>query len=122
MSATELRTIDQILALADGGDFLSDLLEQHQQLMLDMVNHRLEYGGKSSGSVAINIKYELSKHGDLRMTATHDIKAPKPPAASGVAWMTDNGHLTPENPRQMKLGVRDVNGVREFTNPGEAAE
>lgn len=64
--------------------------------------------------MTLTVSYELGKHGDIKMTANAKFTKPKAPAAGGVAWMTDDGFLTPENPRQMKMDICTVNGKREL--------
>lgn len=103
-----LRTIDQILAIPDEGNFLSELLQENADLIAELQDHQKAYGGAPKGSLSISIAYELGKGGIVNMKASFATKAPKTPAASAVAWVTRDGDLTPENPAQMKLNLRDA--------------
>ncbi len=41
-----LRTLEQILSLFDGGDFLAELLSGHRQLQVDLLDHKDVHGTK----------------------------------------------------------------------------
>ncbi len=115
MSEHQLRTLDQILSLADGGGFLADVLNEHQELQLSLVNHRQNYGGKAKGSLTLKISYELDGHGAVQQNCKLTVKQPEAPAAQYAKWMTDDGHLTPNNPRQTRMQIRDTDtGRREL--------
>lgn len=105
-----MRTLEQILSLFDGGDFLEKLMEGHRQLQTDLLDHHADHGGKAKGSMTIGVSYNLGKSGDVGMTATVAFKAPQKPASSAAAFINDNGELTLYSPfmARMQPGIRDV--------------
>lgn len=106
-----MRSIEQILSLFDGGDFLAELLDGHRQLQCDLLEHRNEHGTKDcKGSMTIKIDYELGKSGDVAMGAKVEFKAPKKPASSAAAYINDDGELTLYSPllSRMQQPVRDA--------------
>ena len=119
MNTHELRTLDQIMALPDNGDFLSGFLEEHRDLILALHQHQMEFGGKPKGSFTITVSYELDRKLNLNMTAKADVKPPKESAASAVAWTSADGFVTPENPQQMKMNLRDAASPREIRSAGD---
>jgi len=106
----KMRTVEQILALFDGGDFLEKLLADHRQLQIDLMDHRAEHGGKTEGSMTIKIHYALGKQGDVAMGAQADFKSPKKPPSSAAAFINENGDLTLYSPllARMQHPVRDT--------------
>lgn len=105
----ELRTADQILAMPDSGDFLAQFMADHQKLILEMHQAQMDQGGKVKGGFTITVDYTLDRQLSLAVTAEAKIKLPKKPKASASLWITAEGMLTPQNPRQPSLpGIRDV--------------
>ena len=105
----ELRTADQILAMPDSGEFLTQFMDDHKQLILDMHQAQMDQGGKVKGGFTITVDYTLDRQLSMIVAAEAKIKAPKKPKASAALWTTADGMLTPQNPRQPSLpGIRDV--------------
>lgn len=106
----KMRTLEQILSLFDGGDFLEKLMIDHRQLQTDLLDHHADHGGKAKGSMTITVSYNLGKSGDVGMTAVATFKAPQKPASSAAAFINDNGELTLYSPfmARMQPGIRDV--------------
>ena len=107
----KMRSIEQILALFDGGDFLTEVMSGHKDLQKNLLDHMELHGAKGcQGSMTIQINYALGKSGDVGMGATVGFKSPKKPASSAAAYINDDGELTLYSPfmRQMHEPPRDV--------------
>lgn len=107
----KMRTLEQILSLFDGGDFLAEVLSGHRQLQLDLLDHKKEKSTKGcQGSMTIQVSYALGKQGDVAMGATVNFKGPKKPPSSAAAFINDDGELTLYSPllARMQKPVRDV--------------
>lgn len=107
----KMRTIEQILSLFDGGDFLAEVLTGHRQLQIDLLDHKAEHGTKGcEGTMTIKVSYALGKQGDVAMGATCTFKAPKKPPSSAAAFINDEGELTLYSPllARMQTPVRDA--------------
>ncbi|MBR9651885.1 hypothetical protein [Thalassovita aquimarina] len=107
----KMRTIEQILTLFDGGDFLTEIMTGHQKLMQDLLDHNAEHGSKGcNGSMTIQLSYAVGNAGDVGMGATVSFKPPKKPASSASAYINDAGELTLYSPMMARMhsGVRDV--------------
>ncbi|WP_456390429.1 hypothetical protein [Profundibacter sp.] len=107
----QIRTIEQILGLFDGGGFLAEVMEGHKKLQTDLLDHKDEHGTKGcEGTMTIQIKYALGKQGDVGMGATANFKPPKKPPSSASAYIGDDGKLTLFSPMmaRMQSGIRDV--------------
>ncbi|OOY31608.1 hypothetical protein [Thioclava sp. F36-6] len=107
----KMRSIEQILMLFDGGGFLTEIMDGHQELMQDLLEHNAEHGPKGcSGSMTIQLSYAVGNAGDVGMGATVTFKAPKKPPSSASAYINENGELTLYSPMmaRMQQPVRDV--------------
>lgn len=106
-----MRSVEQILALFDGGDFLAKLMADHKQLQIDLLDHKAEHGTKGcQGSMTIQINYALGKSGDVAMGAVSTFKSPKKPPSSAAAFINEDGELTLYSPfmARMHQPIRDV--------------
>ena len=96
-----------IAELADG--------EAHQQLTeaLERVSKAMRVRALADhrgvrGEITLKIKLTTDER--LVVDASYDVttKEPKPPRPASVMWLDKFGNLTPENPRQEKLPLREV--------------
>lgn len=120
MQNPELRGIDQILTVADNGAYAPQMRADLEKLVQDMRDFSLAFGGvKAKGKFKLEIEMTIDRFGQIDLQAQHETKPPKPPKAKGTAWTTDDGALTPANPNQMRMDLRDVTPPpREFRVPG----
>ena len=106
-----MRTLEQILILFDGGDFLAEVMQGHKELMQDLLDHNAEHGSKGcQGKMQLEISYAVGNAGDVGMGATVTFKPPKKPASSAAACINDAGELTLYSPMMARMHqpVRDV--------------
>lgn len=106
-----LRTLEQILGLFDGGDFLTEVMDGHRKLQIELLEHNAEHGSKGcQGTMSIQVSYALGKSGDVAMGANVTFKGPKKPSSSAAAFINDKGELTLYSPflARMHQPVRDV--------------
>ena len=117
MQNPELRGIDQILTVADNGAYAPQMRADLEKLVQDMRDFSLAFGGvKAKGKFKLEIEMTIDRFGQIDLQAQHETK---PPKAKGTAWTTDDGALTPANPNQMRMDLRDVTPPpREFRVPG----
>lgn len=107
----KMRTLEQIILLFDGGDFMAEIMEGHKNLMQDMLEHHAQHGSKGcNGTMTLTLNYAVGKAQDVGMGANVTFKAPKKPPSSGSAYINDAGELTLFSPmmRQMQRPIRDV--------------
>lgn len=107
----KMRTIEQILTLFDGGDFLTEVMTGHQGLMQDLLEHADLHGTKGcNGTMNIQLSYAVGNSGDVGMGATVTFKAPKKPPSSASAYINTKGELTLYSPMMARMHrpVRDV--------------
>lgn len=106
----KMRSLEQILSLFDGGDFLVGIMDEHADLLQQMLDHAEKHRKGAKGSMSIQVNYAMNAAGDVSMTATKQFTPPKEPAASTTGFVTDQGELTLYSPmmRQMHTAPRDV--------------
>lgn len=106
-----IRTLEQLFMLFDGGEFVAEVLEKHEEMQRDMLAYRDTHGSKGcTASMVLRIDYALNKTGDVNMGAKAEFKSPKKPPASASAYVGEDGQLTLYSPllRRMTQPVRDV--------------
>lgn len=89
-SVDEGRTAKQLNATFDG------LI--HELMLLDH-NEGIR---KSKGTLTVKISVEY-EDGTAKLKIEEAVKTPKAPQRANVFWLTGDGRLTPENPRQMTM-------------------
>lgn len=110
----ELRGLDQILSMLDNGDYLPQLITAIEQLNVEMKDFSQTYGCKSKGSLTIKLALTNDRYGQIEMTANHTVTVPKAPAAKAILWTTPDGQMTPSNPNQTRMTIREIDGGREL--------
>lgn len=106
-----MTSLEQILTLFDGGEFLAEVMQGHEDLMRDLLDHNAEHGPKGcKGAMQISVGYTVGNAGDVGMSATVTFTSPKKPPSSAAAYIDDAGHLTLYSPmmRRMQTPVRDI--------------
>ncbi len=110
----ELRSLDQMLSLADNGDYLPDLLERIEANNVEMRQFAQDFATGAKGKIVITIEMKCDRFGQLEMAITDKVDGPKPPKHKAVGWLTGDGALTTHNPAQSRMEIRDVDGRREL--------
>lgn len=114
-SAPQLRSLDQMLSLADGGDYLPDLLSRIEANNVEMRSFAQQYSTTAKGKITITIDVAVDPFGATSMVMDDKIVGPKSPKRKAVAWMTGDGGITTHNPAQSRMEIRDAgNGRREL--------
>ena len=108
----ELRGLDQILSMLDNGDYHPALLADIEKLIIEMRDFSQAYNTKSKATLTLKLSLTNDRFGQTEMVASHDIKVPKAPAAKAILWTTADGQLTPSNPNQTRMEIRDIGGGR----------
>ncbi|WP_235842921.1 hypothetical protein, partial [Cereibacter sphaeroides] len=115
---SELRTLDQIVSLADNGQYQPLLLQENDDLISEIVNFSQAYGTKAGGKLQITISYTTDRFGQIDLAIEHKVTKPRTPKAKATAWTADGGGLTIANPNQSRMEIREVAGRRQLRTPG----
>lgn len=74
------------------------------------------------GTLKVELFFVVDDNDTVGITYSVKKKAPEPRRQSAHMWLTKGGNLSPENPRQQKLPLREVNGDRRPLREVEDAE
>lgn len=79
--------------------------------------------GKAKGKLKLILNMVADPSGTVGLTYSIDVTAPKMPTTPALFWLTKGGNLSPTNPKQMGLPLRDVSPPkREIREPASAAQ
>lgn len=96
-------TLLQALTVTDGGSIATEINSAWDELtrtMMQLDHHEGLRKSKGALTVKIGLEYE---DGTGRLKVELATKMPKAPTRAQVFWLTGDGRLTPENPRQMQM-------------------
>lgn len=106
------RSFSTLLGQLADGEAERDLSEQLLELTKKIQDEALARGDEAKGSLSLKIVITADHKGVATVTYTVDVKHPKRKTSAALYWLTKAGNLTPENPRQTKLPLRDVSSAR----------
>lgn len=92
------------------GSLHAELSETLQKLCGDLSAHAIQFGADAKGTLTLTLALKASANGVVGVAGDVKTKAPKAPRVGSVFWLTKGNNLTPDNPRQQKLGLREVVG------------
>jgi len=100
-----------ILASLDGGVFNDQISREVQELIADMSNHAMAFGGSAKGKVSVNLDIAL-QNGVFHISADKKITKPAEPKSKSVMWCDANNNLIEQDPRQRKFDFNHGNVIR----------
>ncbi len=106
-----IRSLERLLSLFNGGEFISDTMEKHDELLDAMQDHFDRYGPeKCTGVMTIKVSYAYAGQSGVTMSADATFTPPKKPAAKAAAHLDESGQLTlmSDGMRRMRQPIRDV--------------
>ena len=95
-----------VFAQLDNGSFHDECSEELRKLALKLREHA-ESNGNAKGKMVITLDFVIEK-GLLVISPNLDVKAPKAKRKSDIMWITSEGNLSAENPKQLPLVPRAV--------------
>ena len=118
------RSFSRFLALLADGEAEAVLSNELRELAV-ACREAAQRTGKGIGVLTLKLGLSADAGGSVTIAYVTDVKKPKRLTSKGTFWQTEGGNLTPENPRQQKLPLRDVGGLRATIEmretPGAAA-
>ena len=95
------------LQTLDEGRVHAELSETLQKLAGELSDFANNFG-KAKGTLTLALNLEADSNGLVAVVADIKTKSPKIPHGRSIFWLTKGNNLTPENPRQQKLPLREV--------------
>lgn len=107
MADGKIRNFGGLLQNLEDGKLIADLGVELEGLNAKLLRET-QGGGKAKGELRLTLKLAADGAGIVQIDGEITVKAPKPARQRSVMWMTKEGSLATENPRQTKLPLREV--------------
>lgn len=108
------RTVEM---LADGSAQI-EMSEELHGLLMALGEEAKARSSKVKGSMTVTLDLSVEPTGIVGVDYSIKTKKPDPRRPGSVLWLTKGGNLSPQNPRQQNLPLREVGG----SNEGPARE
>lgn len=106
------RDFTVLLAQIEDGGLRNELSEEVHELNTELA--ALAYdNGKAKGSITLTINFAHTGNGVVHVTRSIATKVPKVTGGESIFWVNGAGQLVNENPKQQKLGFKDVNAAEQ---------
>lgn len=96
-----------LVAKLQDGALEQDLNEQLSDIVSALTAQAREAGGKPKAKLTLSLVFKLDS-GMVEVEANVTVAQPKPVMGKSIFWPTTDHQLSPENPRQHELPLRDV--------------
>lgn len=116
------RSFSRALEMIDDGGLVIEASRQLHNLLTTLKQEVDETGVDTKGELSLTLKITVERGGTIEITPAIKLKEPGPRLAKGRLWITSGANLTPHNPRQQKLPLREVGGEERETREVEGAE
>lgn len=107
------RSFSRFVEMVADGAMVSEASEALHKLVCSLEDDALETHSTSKGELTLKVKIAVEPNGVVSIVYDLKAKEPVPTRPKGVLWLTKGGNLTPHNPRQQKLPLREVGGTEE---------
>lgn len=104
------RSFTRALEMVADGALVSEGSDALQQLVAKLQDEALDTNGDAKGELTLKLKINVEPNGIASIVYDLKTKEPTPKRPKGHLWVTKGGNLTPHNPRQQKLPLREVGG------------
>lgn len=92
----------------DDGTIHEEASAELHALATKLSRHVDTHGGKAKGQLTITLNLTALPNGTVDVLADVKVKEPKIVRPRSVFWFTKGNNLSPDNPRQQKLALREV--------------
>lgn len=117
MADAQIRHFGGLLQTLEDGQLMNDLGDKLAELNGKLQRHAAAMG-KAKGELRLTLKMAADGQGIVQIDGEIVTKEPKPARSRSVLWLSKEGNLTPENPRQTKLALREVSKPSEPIDAG----
>lgn len=105
------RSFAVLLQAIGEGTFHAECSEQLHELTRRLEAHAYDFS-KAKGTLTLALTVEIDREGVVTIDPDLKLKVPKPARKKGRFWVTPGGNLSPENPKQTTLPLREVPAAR----------
>jgi hypothetical protein len=97
----------KVISTMQDGTLERELTEQLSDIVAALTDQARERGGKPKAKLALTLIFTLDS-GMVEVTGDVKVTQPKPVLGKSIFWPTNDNQLSPENPRQLEMPLRDV--------------
>ena len=114
----KIRTLDQFLALADGGHFAPDFYDRLNDFWEALHTFTVLHQNDAKGEITLKIPVQMARHGEITIAIKAEVKLPELPKQEGRAraFLNKDGTITQHPQQEMGL-FRDVKKDTETRDP-----
>lgn len=102
------RAFSVLVQQIEEGALHSELSEKIQEVCADLACYSAEYACDAKGQIKLTLDLKVMRNGTVNVGSDVVTKTPKRKRAASTFWLTKGNNLSPENPRQTKLPLREV--------------
>ena len=102
------RTFAALLTALDEGRLHGELSDTLDELAAELHRWAASNGGKAKGELNLKLLFEAASDNTITIVGKVTSKSPPEPAGRTITWLGPDNKLHLSNPRQLKLGVREV--------------
>lgn len=106
------RSFAHFIANVADGEFHEELSDELHDLVQECERDASRRESTSTGELTLKLKIKVDHRGVASIVHDLTVKHPKTKRSPATMWVTPGGNLTPENPKQQSLPLRDVNKPR----------
>lgn len=102
------RSFAHFLQQIDEGGLHADLSDEVKRVTKELTGFVDTYGAVAKGTMTIVLSFKAERNGTIAVDGEIKTKLPKAKRAGSVFWATAGNNLSPQNPRQQSLPLREV--------------
>lgn len=106
------RAFGNVLTELDGGMAHVELSQKLFELTRAVREQSQAQNKTVKGTLTLKLEMACEANGVVAVGYSVTTKEPEPKRARSIMWMTRSGNLTPQNPKQQTLPLREVEGGR----------
>lgn len=89
------------------GTLNTELSETLHEMNTKLAAHAEDFS-KAKGTLTLTLTIDIDRDGVVTLSPDVKTKLPKPARKLGRYWLTPGRNLSPENPKQQKLNLKEV--------------
>lgn len=102
------RSFTRVLDQMSYGDTVPELSIELRELCSKLLGQARRHEAPAKGSMTLTIDIVVAPRGEMQLAMTTKNTVKKPKAVMSSAWLTEQGNVSFENPRQQSLALREV--------------
>ena len=102
-----VRNFGVFLTQIRDGEVNAEASRELRDLLLALAEHASKQG-KAKGKLTLAFNFSVDARGVVAVGVETKVQTPKPERGAGIFWLTDDGNLSVQNPKQVRIPFRDV--------------